>query len=444
MNKLEAQALAAMLNDTDCLDAGITDIKPEWFSVPKYRAVFNKLREMYASGKHIDMVTAAQECMGIADGTEWLFLNNVLWSAGTMKYTVDRLRKNYLAKEVRRIGENMTASVKDGVDVEQTIRSVEDSLFGLSVETTDVKIVTPKEHAASMLETMGKRLDKKSNGGIATSYAGLNRALNGGFLPGQLIIIAAETGKGKTSFAMNVMRDVAITMRRSSLYVNTEMGAEQMDCRWMAILSGVPHSNIATGSMTGDEQRLVMASLDRMNESGFYSVTIPDLTIDKLFSVAKRFKARTKMEFLVVDYVGRMDTSDAKLQEWQVLKNIAKRLKTLAQETQTTVLMLAQITEAGKLEGAKGMKNECDMFIHLRDLSDKEMAKRPGFNYCLQLDKNRDNARGVIPLFFDGERLTFRGEANVVAGKPERNEAAETNEDASMFGREVGKLKRWA
>ena len=406
---LEAQTIAAMLSDDDCLNEGMANLKAEWFS-GKYKHVFNKLKEMYSAGKKIDVVTAAVECKQFANGTEWLLLESMAWNKGTVKYATEQLRRVFTARKLRELATDIVAAVDDGdKGIDEIVTTVEDAIYKLSAETDDVKILTPHDHAVSMMQTLERRMNQKSNGGISTSFSKLNNALNGGFLPGQLIIIAAATGRGKTAFAMNLMRDVAIVAKQNSLYINTEMGAEQMDCRWEAILAKVEHSKIASGTVDDIEFRAIMQSLDHMKNSGFHSVTVPDLNMGTLASIIKRFKAKTDMKFCVVDYVGRMDTSDPKLAEWQVYKTIAKKLKTLAQETQSTIIMLAQVSETGQLEGAKGMKNEADLFGHLREMNQAEMAANNGFNYALQLDKNRDGARGVIPLFFDAAKLTFRG-----------------------------------
>jgi len=260
-------------------------------------------------------------------------------------------------------------------------------------------------------------MEKKSNGGIKTGYKKLNYAMNGGFLPEQLIILAAKTGKGKTAFALNLMRDIAITQKKEALYINTEMGAEQIDCRFMSILNAdektdFTHSDIASGNITESQSIKITQSLDRMYNSGFYSATVPDLTIQTLVSLARRFKAQKDLKVLVVDYVGRMDTQDQKLKEYQVLKNIAKRLKTLAQELKITVIMLAQITDEDKLEGAKAMKNECDLLGYLREMTGGELERHGanGFNYFLAIEKNRDGQAIKVPLKFIGEQMTFVGE----------------------------------
>jgi replicative DNA helicase len=177
----------------------------------------------------------------------------------------------------------------------------------------------------------------------------------------------------------------------------------------MSILTGIFHSKIASGKLDDKEVSQVMKAFDVMNNSGFYSVTEPALTMQKLVSICRRYASQKKCRVIVVDYIGRMDTLDAKLQEWQVLKTAAKRLKTLAQELKATVIMLAQVNDDEKLEGARAMKNECDLYGYLRPLYADELATLAEFNYCLSIEKNRSGPTRKIPLKFYSEILTFRG-----------------------------------
>ena len=412
---LEEQVLAAMLSDKDCIDEGMALLKDHHFGDKFNQLVFGRIRSMYEQDKFIDATTVYSELGELAKGrgTAWMILKDAFFSKGTFGYSVAGLEDARKKRVAVTMAQEIIKRAENGEEIASILQDAEATLYALEANEEATAIVTPQEQAASMLDTLAARMDKKSNGGIKTTYIRLNYATNGGFLPGQLIIFASKTGKGKTALAMNLMRDVSIIQKQPALYINTEMGKEQLDCRWMAILTddeAITHSKIASGLLEEKEFNTVVGNIDRMHNSGFYSVTMPSLTISSLISTARRFKAKTKLKVLVVDYVGRMETTDGKLQEWQVFKTIAKRLKTLAQELDVAVIMLAQLSDEEKLEGAKAMKNEADLFGILREMTTEEMAKFMGYNYFLVLDKNRDGKRIKIPLEFIGEKLTFRGE----------------------------------
>ena len=410
----EAQVLAAMLSGEDCKTEGMATLQQEYFYFPLHKTIFAKMKELYLDGKELNPIVICEE-LGEkihGKGLAWAILKDpVFFNVSAFKHYITKMQEMYKTRRLQELVEVVKNRISEQENIDDILAAVESEIYAINTnQTEEEKITTPKEHAMSMLETLAIRMEDPAKIGINTSYRKLNHALNGGFKPGQLIILAAKTGRGKTAFAMNIMRDVSVTAKQPSLYVNTEMSKEQMDCRWMTLLtrnSSITHDKIATGRVSDEENKEIINSLENMYTSQFYSVTIPELDTDKLFTVARRFSAQTKMKFMVVDYVGRMETAVKGMQEWQVYKQIAKRLKTLAQELGCTVIMLAQITEDEKLEGAKGMKNEADMFCYLKDeLTSSEQVG--GANYCLCIDKNRDGRRGKIYLEFIGEKITFR------------------------------------
>lgn len=445
--EIEAQTLAAMIEDKGCLDIGLTRLTKEYFTTSFYQRVLYRLRERWEADEPINPLILAQEMMPEirANGSAWLMVKESLWTKASFEYYCDRLQEALLSRKLMSMCQNTMREIEEGSDINALVDDFETKLYTMSPSSVSQEIVTPKAHAERVLETAGKRMERKSSGGISTTYIKLNRALNGGFMPGQLVILAAKTGDGKTTMAMNLMRDIAITQKIPSLYVNTEMSDEQMDCRWAAILSAddnFNHYDIATGQLTEDQFKRLVGYLDRMHNSGFHSVTVPDLTITSLISIARRFKAKVDMRFLVVDYIGRMDTMDAKLAEHQVLKQITKKLKTLAQQLGITVIMIAQLTEDGWLEGAKAMKNEADLFCQLREMTQEESDKfLRQYNYVLVAGKNRDGMKMRMPLKFIADKLTFKGETEdeLARAKQKHGEDNEAPNPAPEAGRGRGR-----
>lgn len=405
---IESQSLACMINDQNCLIDGLADIQPDYYTDPFYRAVFAKLKEMHESEKQITMLSVSQELGELAKGKglTWLTVKDSFHSIATFKYYCDKLKDLDMMRKVEAIAQEAIKSVRNNDDVNSTIKTLENGVYNLSSSKEESKIITPKEIGMRMIDTIERRRERKSNGGIKSTINKLNYMMNGGIVAGQLVILGAKTGKGKTAFAMNLSKDWSIIYKQVGLYVNTEMEDEQIDCRFASMLTkdiNIGHSKIANGLITDDEYDKVFKACQVFHESQLHVVTVNDLNINKLVSIARKFKSQKDIKYLVVDYIGRMETIDAKLPEHVVLYNIAKKLKTLAQELKITVLMLCQMNDDDKIEGAKKIRNEADLFCNLQERVDTNEHS----NYFLCIEKNRDGAVGKIPLKFIGEKLTF-------------------------------------
>ena len=164
-------------------------------------------------------------------------------------------------------------------------------------------------------------------------------------------------------------------------------------------MSQVPLQKIRTGSLTNGELTQVQTGLEIFSKSNFYTSYMPNLTPAKLQTLARKAKLQHNIEMLILDYVGRMEKADPKLQEWQVLEQIIKTQKILAQNLDIACMVLVQLNEDGSLQGAKRMKNECDLMLKLipvdsdqtQKIRDYHHKQYENFNYRLFVDKSRDS-----------------------------------------------------
>jgi hypothetical protein len=126
---------------------------------------------------------------------------------------------------------------------------------------------------------------------------------------------------------------------------------------------------------------------------------------------------RFGVQLVVVDYIGRMDTLNRKdLQEWQMMEQSARVLKTTAQELNIVVVMVAQLASNGQtLAKGSSMKNEADLWLNLRRVEPDEMRQIIGdgekaalWNVLLEFKKARNVESSVaIPIHFHGETLAY-------------------------------------
>ena len=157
----------------------------------------------------------------------------------------------------------------------------------------------------------------------------------------------------------------------------------------------------------------------------------------------RRMKERYNIELAVVDYIGRMEMMDRKdVKDWQVLTNAARKLKTVAQELNITVIMVAQLTgDGGKLAQASYMEHEADLWLNIQKIPESDLPMKWPWNSMIEFRKARNAERGKqIAMHFYGDMLTFTDErkeaetfCNAEGFKPE---------SAAQFGQTVPK-KKW-
>lgn len=344
-----------------------------------------------------------------------------------IRYWVKRVKDKSRLRNFESFLRRSTQALTEGKDLEadEILMSAEEELTNLTALDVDDSIDTPADVATLGYQEVERRflqfkeIREKYRGvmplyGLPTGFDDLNH-ITLGYKPGDLIILGAQTGHGKTTFALHAARSVAVDHNSTVLYLNTEMSREQIALRWGSILSGIEHDKIRSGDINENELSIILKGYSRLRESGFYSYPCPNLTPERATSVARKFKTQKNIDMMIVDYIGRMDKADPRLQEWQMLEQIVKTLKMLAQNLKIVVMCLVQLNPDGSLQGAKRMKNESDLMLKLAPISreeleeNEELKKYRNPNYYLHIEKNRDGRSGVrIPIVFDLQRQVMK------------------------------------
>lgn len=457
----EQRVISGMMHSDDACAEAISLLTGKDFSDPFHLSVFCTVSNLYTSNVKPTLVEVLKEGLktGVITGQQ-----NVNKLREMADHFIDHENIGYWTQQVkvkskmRYMNEMLNKyhkeleSAKDS-EAEDILNKASEEFSTLSIIAANEDIQEPGELADLGYNAVVEKMERYRKEKDANPYGAL--VLDGtptgiekldqitlGYKPGDLIILGAQTGHGKTAFALNTALATSVEDKKACLYINTEMSKKQIALRWGCILSGIDHDKMRNGAITDEELGQITDAYGKLTESGFYAAHIPNLTPAKLTSIARKAKIRKDIQLIIIDYIGRMDTLDPKLQEYQVLYNIIKTQKQLAQNLDCAVMCLVQLNEDGSIQGAKKIKNECDLMLKLIPVSEttvREVAAEKGiayenWNYDLAIEKNRDGVSGNrIPIWFDMsiQRIT---QAVRIGGEPKKEPSKDIWSD---IGREV-------
>ena len=436
----EQRVLSAMMNSEECCIEALTFLVSDHFYLAKHKFLFDMICSLYRKGIHPSYFELVKEARkhslfdSTSDFEELREVAEFFIGEGNIKYWIGVLKEryrlrnfyNFLNKNIRMVHE-----VKD--NVQELLIQAEDELTNLVALEMDEVGDEPQDLAKFGLEEIEKRrqrfLESQAKGelpldGLDTGYRLLNNC-SLGYKAGDLIILGARTGHGKTAWSMNLASTVAVTAKQPQplLYLNTEMSKQQIVLRWASLLSTVEQQRIRYGNISDKEFLNISHGYNRLYNSKFYSQAVPKLTPEKCVSIARKYKVQRGIKLLIVDYVGRMEKLSDNMQEFQMLEMIMRTLKTLAQTLDIAVVALVQLNDDGSLQGAKRMKNEADLLLKLEPISYDEASENPDLqdivaNYWIRVDKNRDGPGGVdIPILFDKNTMIMSDPVKKGGGK---------------------------
>lgn len=421
MSVIEEYAILGFaIRERDCREKLIADITEDHFENERTRELFQVITILTANG---DKPTPSTINKHMADGIDAV---DSSWRASMdsdgFEPSLKVVQTSFQQRAYNRMAQRLLALTEgDHFDPELAESIITDHIPYRPDHPNKEYMVTAKTAAQLAWESIlkaretpgqitGTRMSYELNNGNAVGFKSLDYTLNG-LRGGDLIMVAAQSGHGKTALAMNLSRIMSYHNGNRVYYLNTEMDIEQMVYRWIAMATRIEYERIDRGEINDSELERIMEWKERFEQSPMLVSRIPSLSVDLVKGLAKQAIAKYGViDCLVVDYVGRMNLDNTRnMQEYQILSAITKALKETAIELNIPIIALAQLNEDGKLEGAKKMRNECDGLFFFKpkvtegkdDEGQKVNIISQSEYYLIKEKVRRGSTAGVIHCEFD-------------------------------------------
>lgn len=397
----EVTCIAAVIADPHCRDT--LNLRVEDFSNERHQAMWQAILDC----KTPDLASVSTLLSG-KHGGNWL---PTLVDYSMNSVTVNSLRYAELVREAtsRRKGIEIAMELAESLAKAEThaIENALRSLQGLTIDT-EVDSMTIGEAARKAVEAIAER--RKGLVGVTSGIGCIDRVL-GGMHPGDLIIIGARPGTGKTALMLQMALSSASKGVPIGLF-SGEQAAPQLGERAIAATGVTTVSEMRSGR--ADPQR-IDAAVEALSAASCHISDVSCPSISHVRKMARKWKHEYGIRGVFVDYLQRM-SGDSKLQKHERVGNNARDLKTLATELQIPVIALAQVNRnvtnradprpnMSDLRDSGEIEQEADQIMLLyTDGTDEEMDVWPAE---IILDKNRHGATGTFELLWDRQRMRF-------------------------------------
>jgi len=266
----------------------------------------------------------------------------------------------------------------------------------------------------------------ESTVGIQTKFPELDHLITG-LKPGEMFVLAARPSIGKTSFALNMISNIAVDKpERSVGFFSLEMTAEQLSRRLLCTESGYSESDFRDGNVTNINK--VTAAATRLCKSNIYIDPTPALRIRELRSKARRMKSLYSIQVIFIDYLQLMKAEVRSDNRQEEVSAISSGIKALAKELNIPIVVLAQLNrEVEKTQGTPklshlresgAIEQDADIvaFLHRERDTQKDNsleAQTRGIDAELIIEKNRNGGTGSVKLLFFPRLTLFRCKSRI-------------------------------
>ncbi len=182
--------------------------------------------------------------------------------------------------------------------------------------------------------------------GLETGFKDLDE-MTSGLQKSDLVIVAGRPSMGKTTFAMNLVENVAMTNDLPVAVFSMEMPAEQLALRLISSLGRVELQKIRTGKLQEQDWPRITSAITMLNKQrNIYIDDTPAMTPTDLRARCRRLAREHGLSLIVIDYLQLMQLANSKENRATEISEISRSLKALAKELQVPVVALSQLNRS--------------------------------------------------------------------------------------------------
>ncbi len=436
-HSLEAEQgiLAAVLLNNDLMDGVLELLRPEDFYIGAHRVIFSVMTDLYRAGRAIDQVTLGQFLKdrgveGEVGGLSYLsdLLQNVIVTANVSSYAKLVKEKAVLRRAIAAAQQIATEAFQGVADLGAFLDQAEASVFSLAEEKIRPSYYSMADMAKeSMKEIERLFTNKQMITGVPSGFRDLDQVTSG-FQKGNLVIVAARPGMGKTSFSLNVAMHAALHANVPVAVFTLEMSRQEIALRMICQEARVNSQRLRTGALNQDEMNRLVGAVMKVSGAPVFIDDSGTLTALEVRAKARRLKKEKGIGLVIVDYLQLMrGTSTRANADNRVVEvsEISRSLKALAKELEIPVIAISQLSRAvesrsdkrpvmADLRESGAIEQDADLivFIYREEAyaRDKTPKEEKGLAEVL-IGKNRNGPTRDLQLVFLSQYTRFENMA---------------------------------
>ncbi|MCM0083958.1 hypothetical protein L4X63_20455 [Geomonas sp. Red32] len=393
---IEKEIIGAILLDEDTFPAIGPIITNAMFANHRLSAAYEAYSRLYESKGLLDLRTIAKTAQISATELTDCMNDDIIPAMIVPK--ARKLRDLYHKRQIQRQVVETMAQLET-LDAVEIAKRFSDLAAGVANSNHKKPVFDAEALCMRVAKLQEQRLEGQGKAlGPTTGYSTLDRVIRG-LLPKRVTVIAAATGFGKSSLALNLLCNT-VTADNRALFISNENDVDLNLDRLCGIISGERLRDIESGTKYG----VASAFGNHFFKSGLFMSDNSPRTIEEITALINRYKVQQQINVAFVDYIGEIQhNGDARETEESRLARYAQKLVDCAKELEIHVVVMAQLNRQGNSKG-KPTKAElagCFKIVqkaHSLLLFWQDEQKRD----VLTVEKNRQGPVGIdIQLHFD-------------------------------------------
>ena len=424
-SQAEQAVIGSMLIDPRCIAEVVKKLRADEFYVRANRDVYETVLAMFSYGQTVDPVTVIDQMKvrGVYDENVPAYLAEIMritpTSANVMEY-VTIIKDRALLRSVSTVADEINAMVYEGSGAaEDVLEAAEAKLHAVRENRGSGGLKEIRHVMQNVFDAMSEAAASGSRiPGLSTGLPDLDDLILG-LNKSELVIIAARPGMGKTSIALNIALNVAMTQHKKVAIFSLEMSREQLVTRLLSRAALVPSQNLFAGRLTDQQWRDVAAAANTLSACDILIDDNSTLTVADMNAQCRTIRG---LDLVVIDYLQLMSSAGGRgfsnESRTQAVSDISRMMKVMAKQLGVPVICLSQLNRAAEarqdkrpllsdLRESGSIEQDADVVIGLyREGYNNRECENPNLAEAIVL-KNRKGQTGTVNLTWVPEYTSF-------------------------------------
>ena len=419
----ERSVLGSMLIDNETIRFVTDSLGKNDFYVVSHRHIFETIVNVYDKQNGVDLVILKdalikRSLLEKVGGVKYIMkLEESVPSVSNVVYYAEIVQEKAIIRDL------ITATLKIQQEAHNNPSDLNELLYLAEREISDIalrKFAKPVSKMNDVLQCTKDYIVHLQEGdsklaGIPTGFIDLDE-ITCGLQKGELIIIAAWSGMGKTSLVLNIAEHVGANLKKPMLFFSMEMSAQQISQNMLCSAAKIDAHLMSTGKLSDNDLSKLSLAMENLSESAIFIDDTPGLGFLEIRAKARHLKLQHDIQLIIIDGLQLMEAGRA-VDRQQDTSRILSGLKALARELDVPVIAVYQLnhsveTREGYTPGILDLRKsgfieqDADVVILLHREDYYDPTKKRG-EVDLSIVKQKTGPTGQITLKFQQKFLRF-------------------------------------
>jgi replicative DNA helicase len=422
-----------MFRSNDVIGDVVQILNVDNFYSDAHQKIYKAMIVLYEAGKPVDLVvlTEALKLANQIDDVGGYGALAELWdaapTAANAVHYAHIVRDRSIVRSLINVGNEI---LRDAYDQVGPADELLHQATGKMLDVAERGVTGRVYGMDKMLEETFDRIDQRqtrggsSISGISSGYPDLDE-VTAGFQNSEMIIIAARPSVGKTAFALNLIRNIAVDEKSTVLFCSLEQSRVEIVERLLCSHARVDAQKLRKGLMNAEDMERLIAASGIMRNAKIFIDDSPGQGMLRIAANARRLKLRNDLKMVVIDYLQLIEPENRRDPRQEQVAQISRRLKGLARELSIPVIALAQVNRSSEdrqdhkprlsdLRESGSIEQDADTVILLHRPERFEPGQHEGLTEVI-IGKQRNGPVGEITLTFNKNMMRFE---NFAVGVP--------------------------